>query len=82
MKNMTSNELQNDLNQESRDWANIGKFSVNVDSITLNVAPHLSKLYGVKLLTRDINKDELDKANAYTVDDLMQEFIRKIISYK
>lgn len=79
---MTSKELQNDLNQESRDWANIGKFSVNVDTITLMVAPHLTKLYGVKMLSREFNKDMLDKANAYTVDDLMQEFIRKIITYK
>lgn len=79
---MTSKELQNDLNQESRDWANLGKFSVNVDTITLMVAPHLTKLYGVKLLSREINKDMLDKANAYTVDDLIQEFIRKIITYK
>lgn len=79
---MTSKELQNDLNQESRDWANIGKFNVNVDTITLTVAPHLTRLYGVKMLSREINKDMLDKANAYTVDDLMQEFIRKIITYK
>lgn len=79
---MTSKELQNDLNKESRDWANIGKFSVNVDTITLMVAPRLTKLYGVKLLSREFNKDMLDKANAYTVDDLMQEFIRKIITYK
>lgn len=79
---MTSKELQNDLNQESRDWANIGKFSVNVDTITLMVAPHLTKLYGVKMLSIEFNKDMLDKANAYTVDDLMQEFIRKIIMYK
>jgi len=79
---MTSKELQNDLNQESRDWANIGKFNVNVDTITLMVAPHLTKLYGVKMLSREFNKDMLDKANAYTVDDLMQEFIRKIITYK
>lgn len=79
---MTNRELQNDLNQESRDWANIGKFNVNVDTITLMVAPHLTKLYGVKMLSREFNKDMLDKANAYTVDDLMQEFIRKIITYK
>ena len=79
---MTSKELQNDLNQESRDWANIGKFNVNVDTITLTVAPHLTRLYGVKMLSREFNKDMLDKANAYTVDDLMQEFIRKIITYK
>lgn len=79
---MTSKELQNDLNQESRDWANIGKFNVNVDTITLMVAPHLTKLYGVKILSREFNKDMLDKANAYTVDDLMQEFIRKIITYR
>lgn len=79
---MISKELQNELNQESRDWANVGKFNVNVDTITLRVAPHLSKLYGVKLLSREINKDMLDKANAYTVDDLIHEFIRKIITYK
>lgn len=79
---MTSKELQKKLNLESSDWANIGKFSVNVNTITLMVAPHLTKLYGVKILSREFNKAILDKANAYTIDDLMQEFIRKIITYK
>lgn len=79
---MTSKELQNKLNLESRDWADIGKFNVNVNTITLTVAPHLTKLYGVKMLSREFNKDMLDKANAYTIDDLIHEFIRKIICSK
>ena len=79
---MTIKELQKKLNQECRDWAHLGKFNVNVDTITLIVAPHLTKLYGVNILSRQFDKAMIDKANAYTIDDLMQEFIRKIITYK
>ena len=79
---MTAKELQNDLNQESRDWANIGKFIVKDNKIILTVAKHFTKLYGAKVIERDITLNELDKANAYTVDDLMHEFIRKIIYIK
>lgn len=79
---MTNRELQNDLNLESRDWANIGTFIVKDNKITLTVAKHLTKLYGVKVIERDITLNELDKANAYTVDDLMHEFEHRIITYK
>lgn len=79
---MTALELQTELNQESRDWANIGKFIVKDNKIILTVAKHFTKLYGAKVIERDITLNELDKANAYTVDDLMHEFEHRIITYK
>lgn len=84
---MTSNELQNKLNQESIDYADLGKFNIeqindNEYNIVLEPTKHLKKLYNCDVIQYVINKHEIVKANAFTVDELIDKFRHLIICSK
>lgn len=81
---MTPIELQTELNQESRDYADLGKFKLeqitdNEYNIVLEPTKHLKKLYKCDVIRYVINKNEIIKANAFTVDELLDAFRQMII---
>lgn len=84
---MTSKELEKKLNQESIDYADLGKFKIeqitdNEYNIVLDPTKHLKKLYKCDVIQYVINKNEIVKADAFTVDELIDKFRHLIICSK